>query len=162
MSLSATAQSSNIVYIGVMNKTEKKATTIQSGGVAAVVPFDQLAEHGVNKTPQTDQGLTTMPAPGDNVKKRRQDAGLSMRALAEKCNPAIDHTTVRRVEMNLGFTQDTLERIAVALGCDFTDFFLPDELQGWAELPLEDRTQIANMVQNAALAARYKKAGGQM
>ena len=103
-----------------------------------------------------------MAVPGDNVRKRRQEAGLSMRGLAEKCKPALDHTTIHRLEKNIGFTQDTLDRVASALGCHYADFFLPEELQGWSELGEDDKKQIAFMVQNAALAARYKKAGGQL
>ena len=139
-----------------MKDTNSKTEAPENGGVAAVVPFENLGEHGVNK----ETGCFIMPTPGDNIRKRRKEAGLSMRALAEKCNPALDHTTVRRIELGQGFTQDTLERIAVALNCDMTDFFLPDELEGWSELTEAERQQIGTMVQNAALAARYKKAGG--
>lgn len=97
--------------------------------------------------------------PGVNIWRRRIELGLSMRALGERCEPEIDHTTVRRLERNEGFTQDTLERIARALGCNANDLFLPPELADWPVLSKSAKTRIAETVRDAATAQRYKTTG---
>jgi transcriptional regulator with XRE-family HTH domain len=84
---------------------------------------------------------------------------MSQRALAEKCRPELDHTTIRRLELNQGYTQDTLERVARALGVSIQDLFLPPELHGWAELPRRSRQRIAETIQDAAAAYRFRKSG---
>ena len=62
---------------------------------------------------------TITDPPGVNVYRLRITLGLSQRDLAKKCRPTIEHTTIRRLENNLGFTQDTLERVAKALGVPY-------------------------------------------
>jgi hypothetical protein len=95
--------------------------------------------------------------PGCNVHKLRVERKLSQRMLAERCRPVLDHTTIRRLEMNRGYTQDTLERVAVALGKRVSDLFLPVELAEWGELPKEDRERLALNIRDAAAAYRYRK-----
>ena len=92
---------------------------------------------------------TITDPPGVNVHRLRDTLGLSLRALAEKCHPTIEHTTVRRLENNLGFTQDTLERVAKALGVQVYELFLPPELAAWPKLPEKARKRLAERIQPA-------------
>ena len=92
---------------------------------------------------------TIKEPPGVNVNRLRNTLGLSQRALAEKCHPTIEHTTVRRLEHNLGFTQDTLERVARALGVQVYELFLPPELAAWPTLPLKVRKRLAESIPRA-------------
>ena len=94
--------------------------------------------------------------PGVNVYRLRNAHGWSMRALADKCRPALEHTTIRRLEHNLGFTQDTLERVAKALGVQVYELFLPPELAEWPTLSQKARERLAESVQDAADALRYR------
>ena len=66
--------------------------------------------------------------PGVNVHRLRETKGWPMRELAQRCRPPLDHTTIRRLEYNNGYTQDTLERVAKALGVRVVDLFCP---KGW-------------------------------
>jgi len=66
---------------------------------------------------------TVKEPPGVNVYYFRTKAGLGMRQLAEMCKPSLEHTTIHRVEHNKGYTQDSLERIAKALGVSVTVLF---------------------------------------
>lgn len=65
--------------------------------------------------------------PGVNLHRLRSERGWSMRMLAEKCRPPLDHTTVRRLEYNQGYTQDSLERVAKALDVTVPELFWPKE-----------------------------------
>lgn len=94
--------------------------------------------------------------PGASVHRVRNALGLSMRALADKCKPPLDHSTIRRLEHNLGYTQDTLERVAKALGVQVYELFLPPELAEWPSLPESAKARMAESVRDAALAAQYK------
>lgn len=82
-----------------------------------------------------------------------------MRALAERCDPELDHTTVRRLERGEGYTQDSLERVAKVLGTTVEALFLPPELQDWPSLTPANRARIAETVRDAATAQRFKTAG---
>lgn len=95
--------------------------------------------------------------PGSNVYRLRIAAKLSQRALAEKCKPALDHTTIQRLEQNRGYTQDTLERVAKALHCTVQDLFLPEELRDWPTLTSAARSRLAESIQDAIVAARYRR-----
>jgi transcriptional regulator with XRE-family HTH domain len=88
--------------------------------------------------------------PGANVYRLRTARDWSMRTLAEKCVPPLEHTTIRRVEQNDGFTQDTLERVAKALGVQLYELFLPHELSGWSAMSKKARDRLVKMVQVAA------------
>lgn len=106
---------------------------------------------------------TITKPPGVNVHRLRSEIlDWSQRTLADKCHPPLDHTTIRRVEQNEGFTQDTLERVANAftraLGYPITvaDLFLPPELTDWPLLSARARERIAESVQDAAAAGRYR------
>ena len=66
---------------------------------------------------------TVTEPPGVNVHYFREKAGLPMRKLGAMCKPPLEHTTIRRVEHNLGYTHDTLERIAKALGVTVVTLF---------------------------------------
>lgn len=128
-----------------------KRPPVRSGGVAAVVPLFRVAE----TTTMQKRGSVYPPyaiteAPGSTIYRLRQAHGWSQRELAEKCHPEIDHTTIRRLELNQGFTQDTLERVAKALGVRVGDLFLPPELSEWAALPEQIKQRLAESIQDAA------------
>jgi transcriptional regulator with XRE-family HTH domain len=72
--------------------------------------------------------------PGVNVHRLREAKGLSMRELAQKCRPPLNHTTIRRIEQNKGFTKDSLERVAKTLGVRVIDLFCPKNWQASEEL----------------------------
>lgn len=72
--------------------------------------------------------------PGVNVHRFREAKGWPMRELAQKCRPPVDHTTIRRLENNGGYTQDTLERVAQALGVRVIDLFCPKSWQASEQL----------------------------
>ncbi len=82
-----------------------------------------------------------------------------MRLLAERCDPEVDHTTIRRLERNEGYTQDTLERVAKVLGVTVQELFLPPALQEWPSLTPQNQARIAETIRDAATAQRYKTAG---
>lgn len=106
--------------------------------------------------------------PGVNIRRLREAAGLSLRGLAALCDVpsdarTLDHTTIRRLERNEGYTQDSLTRIAAALTkalathISVPDLFLPPELFDWRELPEEARARIAAGVRDALAAERYRR-----
>jgi transcriptional regulator with XRE-family HTH domain len=129
------------------------STPNHRGGVTAVV----VLFHVANNAAMPRSGKHANEAPGCNVFKYRTARGISQRALAEKCRPGLDHTTIRRLELNLGYTQDTLERVARALGVSIQDLFLPPELADWADLPVKSRQRIVEAIQDAAAAYRFRK-----
>jgi transcriptional regulator with XRE-family HTH domain len=59
---------------------------------------------------------------GENVRRYREAAGLSLRALAAKAG--VHRNTVLNTEKGKGITVDTLERIAAALSISFEDLAL--------------------------------------
>lgn len=97
--------------------------------------------------------------PGCNIYRLRTELGISMRGLAERCEPEVDHTTIRRLERNEGYTQDTLERVAKVLGTTVEALFLPPELADWPSLNAHARSRISETVRDAATAQRYKTTG---
>ena len=127
-----------------------------SGVVAAIVLPFRVAETTPHMQRPSVYKYTVTDPPGVNVHRLRNALGLSQRALAEKCHPTIEHTTIRRLENNLGFTQDTLERVAKAIGVQVYELFLPPALAEWPSLPREAQVRLAEGVQDAALAARYR------
>lgn len=94
--------------------------------------------------------------PGCNIYRLRMQLGISMRTLAERCEPEVDHTTIRRLERNEGYTQDTLERVAKVLGTTVEALFLPAELADWPTLNAQARGRIAETLRDAATAQRFK------
>lgn len=77
---------------------------------------------------------TITEPPGVNIHRLRETKGLSMRELAQKCRPPLDHTTIRRIERNEGFTKDSLERVAKILGVRVIDLFCPKSWQASEQL----------------------------
>lgn len=127
------------------------------GGVRAVTPLFRVAENTPAMQRPSVYPYTIKEPPGINVHRLRNALGWSMRELAEKCQPPLDHTTVRRLEHNDGFTQDTIERIAKALKVPrWQDLFLPPELADWTHLPERARARLAEAVQDAAAATHYR------
>lgn len=137
----------------VLDDAMKTTSGRYRGGVPAVV----VQFHVANNAAMPRAGRHAGEAPGCNVHRHRTRLKLSQRALAEKCRPALDHTTIRRLELNQGYTQDTLDRVAQALGVSIQDLFLPAELFEWADLPQKSRQRIVESIQDAAAAYRFRK-----
>jgi len=96
--------------------------------------------------------------PGSTIYRLRQNYGWSQRELGDKCHKPLDHTTIRRLELNKGYTQDSLERVAKALGVRrISDLFLPPELSDWALLPKYVQRRLAKSAQYAAQRCISKK-----
>lgn len=95
--------------------------------------------------------------PGVNVHRLRNDHEWSQRELADRCKPALDHTTIRRLEYNEGYTQDTLERVAKALGVTVPELFLPPELADWPRLSTPAQERLAEAITDARLAELARK-----
>lgn len=100
---------------------------------------------------------TVTDPPGVNVHRLRNERDWSQRQLADACRPALDHTTIRRLEHNQGYTQDTLERVARALGVTVTELFLPAELADWPRLSQPAQTRLADAIADARLAEQARK-----
>ena len=138
---------------GAIKETFRK----DSGAVPAVVLPFRVAETATMKR-ESVYPYTEKEAPGVNVHKLRVEMGLSQRALGDKCRPPLDHTTIRRLENNKGYTQDTLERVARALRLErYQDLFLPPELFEYTHLSPQAKERIAAAITDAAVAERYKK-----
>lgn len=133
------------------------------GGVATVVPLFRVAEDtSSNRGESTVRRTSVYPykgngVPGENVHRLRTEREWSQRELADHCKPALDHTTIRRLEYNEGYTQDTLERVAVALRVRVADLFLPPELIGWSELSAKAKGRIEDAIDDALTAERARK-----
>lgn len=134
----------------------KPPRRINRGGVSAVVRRLSVAETTRMERPSVYQYKETN-VPGANVHRLRLSLGWSQRQLADKCHPALDHTTIRRLEHNSGYTQDTLERVAVALGVKVPDLFLPCELIDWPELANAAKNRIGETIQDAVAAQNARK-----
>lgn len=136
----------------------KAPFTKKTGGVAAVAQAFSVAETtpSAMKRPSVYKYEVTDP-PGVNVNRLRTARGWSQRELAEHSRPPFDHTTIGRLERNEGYTQDTLERVAKALGVQVYEFFLPPQLADWPTLPERVRERLADSVADAAAANRYRK-----
>lgn len=116
---------------------------------------------------QSTYPYTITEPPGVNVHALREEADMSQRELADRCVPPLSHTAIRRIEHNQGYTQDTLERLAVALGkalhrkITVAELFYPPEVSDWLNeyktLPPEARARIVDMVHDAHAAYVYRK-----
>lgn len=144
-----------------MHRVDFKSTVRATlGGVSAVTHVFRAAHNATMQRPSVYPYNITDP-PGVNIHRLRNALGWSLRELADRCQPALDHTTVRRVERNEGFTQDSIERIAKALKIPrWQDLFLPPELADWPHLPERARARLAESVQDAATATLYRKKTG--
>lgn len=96
--------------------------------------------------------------PGDRIREIRKAKGYTLRSMAENCNPPIDYTTIGRIEKNIGYTKDSLERFAAVLGCTVSDFFLYDDLKGFTELPDDLRKDVAKHIEHLQIVARNRVA----
>ncbi len=99
-----------------------------------------------------------MELPGKRIRELRTKAGYTLREFAANCNPPMDYTTIGRIERNMGYTGDSLERFAAVLQCDVSDFFLPDSLAPYSDLPVDMREDVARYISNLAIAARSRTA----
>lgn len=99
-----------------------------------------------------------MELPGKRIRYLRKQAGYSLREFASRCNPPMDYTTVGRIERNMGYTGDSLERFATVLNCEVSDFFLPDSLVRFTELPPQMRERVALYINDLADASKNRTA----
>ena len=103
---------------------------------------------------------TIKEPPGATVHRLRELRGWSQRELAARCVPELEHTTIRRIEQNQGFTMDTLARVAKALGCrSYVELFTPVELADLClpDLPEHERSRILGLVQDLVWAWRKRR-----
>lgn len=96
--------------------------------------------------------------PGDRIRELRKAKGFTLRSMAENCNPPMDYTSIGRIEKNIGYTKDSLERFATVLGCNVSDFFLYDELKGFTELPEDLKQNVAKHIQHLIIVAKNRVA----
>jgi transcriptional regulator with XRE-family HTH domain len=73
------------------------------------------------------QHIKTDP-PGETVYQLRIERDISQRDLADKCSPRLNHTTIRRLENNLGFKKNTIDRVAKAFDIYPRLLFYPPEI----------------------------------
>ena len=90
--------------------------------------------------------------PGQRIREMRNARQLSMKDLAENCNPPMDFSTVGRIEKNKGYTKDSLERFAQVLECDVSDFFLYEEIKDYTHLPDDARQDVSKYIRTLILA----------
>ena len=84
--------------------------------------------------------------PGDNVFSLREAKGWSQRELAINCS--VDHTTIRRLENNLGYTQNTLQKAATALGVKVDELFYSSDIKDIMALKKSKRKEIMSIVRS--------------
>lgn len=122
--------------------------------VLKAIKRSKEADNMTPEAPTIKQLSDAEDLPGDRIRLYRNNAGMSQRALAEKCNPPMDFTAIGRIERNQGFTRSTLVRLAKALNCEVADFFLPAEVVAWKRLPDDMRQEITQTI------SRYCDAAG--
>ncbi len=84
--------------------------------------------------------------PGDRIRALRKKAGLTVREIALECDPPMDFSTVARIENNKGYTCCTLMRLAEVVGCEVWDFFLPDGLNGYTDLTVDQKAKVHSLI----------------
>lgn len=94
--------------------------------------------------------------PGVTVHNLREKMGWSLRELADHCNPQLDHSTIRRIENDEGWTRDTLERVAKALGVDVPTLFLPPEFGEFTKLPKDVQERLRQTMMDAIAAYTFR------
>ncbi len=78
--------------------------------------------------------------PGTTIHYLRKVMGWSQRDLAGRCG--LDHTSIRRYELNKGFTQDSLEKVAKVFGVKVEVLFCPPEIAEVYRLPKKVRKEV--------------------
>ncbi len=96
---------------------------------------------------------TEEDTPGARILAYRKAAGLAQRQLALICDPPMDFTAIGRIERNQGYTGASLNRLAKALNCKVSDFFLPAELAAWPRVREDTRSAVKVMIRNDIEAA---------
>ncbi len=87
--------------------------------------------------------------PGANIHRLRTAKDMTLRELANRCDPPLTFAALSRIEKNAGFTQDSMRRIAKALGCSVADLFLPADLALLPTLPAAVRARIVESIRDA-------------
>jgi transcriptional regulator with XRE-family HTH domain len=150
---------SNILQYSPKNVAFNTTNYVRRGVVAAIVLPFRVAQTTpmIKKIKKRIQNYKITEPPGVNIFRLRNERGWSQRKLADACNPPLEHTTIRRIENNQGYTQDSLERIARALNIDVYALFLPSGLIGYTRLPDDSRQRISAIVEDAVTAYQVKK-----
>lgn len=99
---------------------------------------------------------TETDTPGVNIHRLRIARGWSQGTLAQACRPPMDTSAISRIERNIGFTQEALQRIAAALGVDYQALFYPPEIAAYATLPADVRQRLADTIADVAAAYTTK------
>jgi len=94
--------------------------------------------------------------PGETVHYLRLARDWSQRELADRCEPPLDHTTVRRIENNDGYTKDSLTRVAKALSVKTEELFYPKEVADVMIMPKTVRNEIFGILESMLKIYRKK------
>jgi transcriptional regulator with XRE-family HTH domain len=86
--------------------------------------------------------------PGATIHYLRKIMGWSQRDLGERCG--LNHTSIRRYELNEGFTQDSLEKVAKAFGVEVAVLFCPPEVAEIYRLPKKAQTEVFAILKHIA------------
>jgi hypothetical protein len=98
--------------------------------------------------------ITTLPGATVHALRTRK-FDISLRDLASRCQPQpLEHTTIRRLENNLGFTQDTTTRVATALGTiPEVLFYPPKAAEVLVNLPRKLQIDVLNIAEDGIVNA---------
>jgi len=73
--------------------------------------------------------------------------GWSQRELGERCE--LNHTSIRRLELNKGYTQDSLKKVAKVFGVEVAVLFCPAEVAEVYRLPKKTREEVFAILKHA-------------
>jgi transcriptional regulator with XRE-family HTH domain len=138
-----------------INKKPSHASSAPALALVTTAAYPPAASsppnHQVMARPHSAPYLETDP-PGATIHRLRTQRGWSQADLARHCRPPLDASAISRLEHNEGFTQDSLERVAAALGMPYQALFYPPELATYGRLPPEIRKRLADTIADAAAA----------
>jgi len=118
---------------------------------AVVIRFDRINDRAMAKPAHS------LAPPGSTIRALREARSWSLADLAAHCTPPLERSTVYRIETGPGFTADSLERIAHALGVTVPDLFLPADLAELAHLDPHQRARVLDYARVLADAIRYRR-----
>lgn len=129
-------------------------------GRTAAVPYAMAAVviriNGINDGSMA-KSIHDLSPPGSTIRRLREARGWSLADLAAHCVPALERSTVYRIETGPGYTADSLDRIAHALGVSVPDLFLPADLAELALLDPHQRARVLDYARDLADASRYRR-----
>lgn len=95
--------------------------------------------------------------PGTTIHYLRKIMGWSLRDLGERCG--FDHTTIRRLELNKGYTQDSLSKVAKVFGVEVAVLFCPAEVAEVYRLPKKVRGEALAVLKHIVSIYRRSEKG---